>query len=330
MSNKKGVSAGISLVMIIIGLAFAIMMLVLLNSGDSPIPRENCGTTVDRMDLFNRAGLPIDDEDLNCPVVTITIDNKDDNKENSRIMANAMYDCATQFRRGKKQLFTNEGVYCSVCYLFDVQEPVEGFYGYLLKTTVPDSSGETYHEYMQGFRTVGAEKILEELERQNAVPTGALSENEEIIPGTERTITPLDEMENMRVSKGDYAVIFIYARGEEHFKKIWRHLTAQTPEGKAGMVAGGVSFLTFSTGGVAAAYLIPGFAATGPVGWVIIGSGVVLGAASYAAINAITERLSDDLVEYVSFFVFKEWDTSNPDRAAHLLTHELKCDYLFQ
>ena len=328
MSSKKGVSASSSLVIIIIGLAFTVLMLVLLNSGEPEkiITRENCGTTVDRMDFFNRAGLPIDDEDLNCPIVTITIDDNKDNEENSRIMANAMYDCATQFRRGKKQLFTNDGVYCSVCYLFDVDTPVEGFYGYLLKTTVPESGGEeeTYHEYMQGFRTVGAEKILKNL-NSNKVHT--LSDDGSTLTETNVGTPPLREIENMDVPEGDYALIFIYARGQEHFKKVWKHVTAQSSEGKAGLAAGGVSFLTITGSGVIAAYIFTGGAVTGPVGWVIIGGAVIAAGTIFITAEAITYHLSGDTPpEHASFFVFRKWD----DRAADRLADELECDYIAQ
>ena len=320
-------------------------MVILVMSGDpgSIIDREQCGKTVDSMDLFNRASLPPDHTALKCPTVTITIEDKDNEKNNEK-MANAMYDCATQFRRGNKQLFTDDGVYCNVCYIFDVKEQVDGFYGYLLKNTVPDLSGETYHEYMQGFRTVRAKKVITKMKEE--VTTGELSEWETIIPNpqqpaaplgiilpnTQQTAAPLGKIEAVELSEGRYAVIFIYARGQEHFKKVWRHVTAQTTYGKVGLAAGGVSFLTFAGSGVAAAYLIP-VATTGPVGWVIIGTGVVLGAAAYAGAETITWYLSRDTPpDHAAFFVFRQWNPYNgPDgqrSAAELLAEDIGCEYV--
>ena len=320
--------------LVLVGLAFAVIMIrfvILVDSSDS-ITRENCGRTVDRMHTFNVAGAPVDDLSLDCPTVKVTIDGED-NRENNKIMANAMYDCATQFRRGNREIFSNDGVYCNVCYIFDVQERVDGFYDYLIKNKVPGTSGETYHQYMQGQRSVGAKKVLDELEHPL---TGYYVQEE----GEERRlvtkpIMPREEIETVVLPPDHYAVIFIYARGQENLRKVWRHATAQSDAGKAGLAVGGTAFLTFSTAAGAATlatYMIPALA-TGPVGVIILGTGVVIGVGAFTVAEVVSYKLSRDVPpEYASFFVFRKWDAdTNPDNmnsARNLLSKDIGCNYL--
>lgn len=295
-----------------------------------PDPRNKCGATVDRMHAFNVAGAPVDDLSLDCPTVFLTIE-KGDDRENSELMANAMYKCATQFRRGTGELFTEDGVYCNVCYIFDVQEPVKGFYSYLIKNKVPGVSGETYHEYMQGYKSAGAEKILGQME--HPLETRYYDDQQ-----SEKEINlekPINSIEEVELKEGQYAVIFIYTRGQEHLLKVWRHVTGQSEEGKAGLALGGISFLTVTgaAGGAAVmVYMIP-LIATGPVGIVIISTGLVAGVGVFVLSELITYRLSRDTPpEHVSFFVFRQWDTDtdpdNDNSARSLLAKNIGCEYI--
>ena len=295
-----------------------------------PDPRNKCGATVDRMHAFNVAGAPVDDLSLDCPTVFLTINEKND-RENSELMANAMYKCAAQFRRGTGELFTEDGVYCNVCYVFDVPKPVKGFYSYLIKNKVPGGSGETYHEYMQGYRSAGAEKILGQMEH----PLETLY-NDDQQPNKEINLEhPINSIEEVELKEGQYAVIFIYTRGQEHLLKVWRHVTGQTREGRVGLALGGISFLTItgSAGGAAfMVYMIP-FIATGPVGIAILGTGVVLGAGAFVFSGILTHHFSQDTPpEHVSFFVFRQWDTdtdpNNDNSARSLLAKNIGCEYI--
>ena len=298
-----------------------------------PDPRDRCGVTVDRMHAFNVAGAPVDDLDLDCPTVFLTIDEGKD-RENSELMANAMYKCATQFRRGTGELFTEDGVYCNVCYVFDVPKPVKGFYSYLIKNKVPGGSGETYHEYMQGYRSAGAEKVLDEL--QQPLETHYFDDEKQSDEEIKEILEdPRKSIETVELPTGQYAVIFIYTRGQEHLLKVWRHVTGQTREGRVGLALGGISFLTITgTAGGAAfmVYMIPSIAA-GPVGIAILGTGAVLGAGAFVFSEILTHHFSQDTPpEHVSFFVFRQWDTDtdpdNPESARSLLADNIGCEYI--
>jgi len=307
--NKKAVSARNAVILMVLGLAFTVFMLYFVKAGASEasnevITRENCGATVDRMDQFNRFNIPVSDRGLRCPTITLTINDKDDEKNNKAI-ADGMYNCAKQFRRGKKELFTNDGVYCSVCYIFDIQteKPIEGFHTYFAEKTVPEESGETYYEYMQGYKSEGARNVIGDVEKKTLV----------------------ENYDEIKLEPGEqYAAIFVYASGEEHFKKVWEHITAQTDAGKAGLVGGGLSFLTLSGGGVAAG-LATAAVISGPVGWVVFGVGVGVGVGAFAAAEYFTHYFSPgNFPEHVSFFVFRKWDK---ETAREVLLEDLKCDF---
>ena len=332
--NKKAATPRVALVYLLLGLVFTVFMLLFIQGSaseisDEVITRESCGKTVDRMSQFNRFHVPVSDRSLNCPTLFFTIDDEKNNEENNQKIANTMYLCAKQFRRGNVELFTNDAVHCNVCYVFDIQTDaaVTGLTSYLRENTVPEKSGDTYAEYMVGYKTEGAEELLGKLEHELTVtkPAGTTPEGIDV-PEEETQIVPADVIDNFILEPGNqYAVIFIYARGQDNLQKVWRHVTAQTPAGKAGLAGGGIAFLTFAGGGTAMAISTPFIAATGPVGWVIIGTGVVVGVAAFAAFEFFTEYFSPDTPpEWASFFVLRDWSESN---VRTLLRDDIGCDY---
>lgn len=328
--NRKA-SAEATIIYLALFFVFTILMLSVIKASrqesETLITRESCGKSVERMDAFNRFGIPTSDTGLNCPVVVIKINNND-NEKNKEKIADGMYNCAKQFKRGEVELFSHDGVYCNVCYTFDIQvkEPITGFQKYIFEERIehePDKP--TYYEYLQGFRSEGATKILGELDETVFV--------NDIETGKQKQVNFEDFLNAAKLEpESQHAIIFIYARGQDNIEKIYKHLTAQTTAGKAGLAAGGVSFGAFATSGATRAAtsvaigLIRGSIVVTPYGWVALGAGLTVGAAAYGAAEYTTYFVSPDRhPEYASFFVFRKWDR---ETSPNELAYDIGCQYL--
>tara|TARA_B100000315_G_C14538109_1_gene569465 strand:- start:784 stop:1710 length:927 start_codon:yes stop_codon:yes gene_type:complete len=306
-------------------------MLVFVMSGkenveEQVLTRENCGATVDRMDRYNTLKVPTSDNSLNCPEVSVTVNKKKDD-ENYQLLADGYYNCVKQFRQGKVRLFNDDGVHCNVCYIFDIQtdEPLKELGTYLDDHNIPEDTTTSYLEYAQGFTSKRAPNVLKDLD------TPLLVKN--LDTGMDETVNLKEKLglDNAELTPGEqYALVFVYARGTENFKKVIEHLTLQTPSGKAGAAVGALSFAAFTGGsvglstGVVSTLSVIGIA-SGPVGWIIIGTGAGLGLGAFAIVEAVSLHFSpSDPPSYLSLFRFVDW---NKKTSRQVFTDELGCDF---
>ncbi|MBI2143638.1 hypothetical protein HYU17_00610 [Candidatus Woesearchaeota archaeon] len=220
-----------------------------------------------------------------------------------RRIANAMYDCWNNFGEGKLNLFIDEATYCTVCAFIDIRagEPVAGLSQYLMDEEIPDRSGRLYIDYLSSFKTSKAEQVL----------------------GTLKNTPLLGTVEKGELKKGTYASIFVYAKGEDQIAEVARHLTAQTAEGKAGLVIG-VGGGALAAGGTMLAVASIGVVA-GPPGWVVLGAGAAAFGVFYGmseAVSFLTSR--DNVPEWAAFTVLREWNGVN---SGSMLKNEIGCTY---
>ncbi|MAG15786.1 hypothetical protein CMO88_01865 [Candidatus Woesearchaeota archaeon] len=328
--NKKAVTESV-LILMILFIVFTFFMLVFIMSGkekaeEQILTRENCGATVDRMDRYNTLHVPTSDRGLKCPETLVTVAKEKDD-ENYQLIADGYYNCAKQFRQGKVRLFNDNGVHCNVCYIFDIQtdNPLKELGTYLDDHNVPEGTEVSYLEYAQGFASKGAPNVLKDFDTELIVKN--------LDTGMDETVDLKEKLglDNAELTPGEqYALVFVYARGLENFDRIINHLTLQTPSGKAGAAVGGLSFAAFTGGsigvsaGVVSTLSVLGIA-SGPAGWIIIGTGVGLGTLAFAGAEALSLHFSpSDPPEYLSLFRFVDWDK---DTSKDVFTKKLGCDF---
>ena len=239
---------------------------------------------------------------INCPAQNIAITSSDSQNAKNEKIARAMYDCWYAYGQGKLDLYRGEGTFCSVCAFVDVKtdQPVTGLPNYLMTTQVPDKSGLFYSDYLTRFTTPKAGQILGALKDQPVLEDKAQGD----LPG-----------------KRTYAVLFVYAKGDDALAKVRDAFTLKTFQNKAGLTLGALGGLSVGTtlaGGSALIGLATLGALSGPPGWIIVGTAVVVGAVVGDFFG------SPDHPEWAAFTVMREWDPTNtPD----LLKNDLGCDY---
>jgi hypothetical protein len=279
------------------------------------------------------------------------------------------------------RLFGSDGVFCNVCSILDVEKPVKGYQDFILNANIPDYTKElTYFEYIGSFKSKDAESVLGRLDLPVfTVPNDDVSlekvKNEVFQGKSMDEVQKFCEEEENRDSQpvcqpglieqycrnnpddcqqaGKYiednelevsqqAVIFVYARGQDHMLKLRRHLMAKSFEGKAGLAMGiagaGAETGTFATGrvvswaamtaskrvGISVITRSIGLAAAPATGGgsLLVQAGVEL--ATFAVMEYITYELSRDTPpQWGSFIVLREWEK---DSASEILRDELSCD----
>ncbi|MBI2664767.1 hypothetical protein HYX10_05515 [Candidatus Woesearchaeota archaeon] len=269
---------------------------------------EQCRASVIRNARYHVAGLDLGGE-IDCPERSIDLKGKSQ-QDAKQIVADAMYTCAKQFGRGQLNLFKEEGVYCNVCYVIDVntEKPIENFGDYLMTTPSP-AENLYYQDYLAGFKTdaVSDDSVVNKFQKF-----------------FNRDLQVVDELELQTVKSADiknnekYAVIFVYAKGGNYIKKMVRQLAFQGAAGR--------TVTTISIGSAAAAGTSVGLAlvATPAVPVVIVaGAAVAAGAAVFTATEFVGSLFSPDSPpDWAAFTVLRPW---NVDETPDILTNELGC-----
>jgi len=127
---------------------------------------------------------------LRCYTQDVQISD-DDEAGMKRQLAKEVTDCFDQFLQGKKELFSDDGVFCHICAIasFEKQgQTVSGFRQYLQETPMPRTSG-TYFDFLTGYQTRGAKDV-----------------------GVDARVSTSPDV--LDTSK-KYAPVFIYARGRD-------------------------------------------------------------------------------------------------------------------
>ncbi|NJL43805.1 MAG: hypothetical protein HC945_00555 [Nitrosarchaeum sp.] len=184
--------------------------------------------------------LPID-----CPTTEHIYTRPGSSDQIKKDIADEMAACWKRWGRGEGELFSDEGMYCNYCSYIDFTatgEDVTGISSYLSTTPYKDT-GETYMHYLQPTFTEEARNLL-------ASETKRIEHS-----GSQETYT----------HNQPYAILFAYAKGDNHIRKFSTYFTWSSGFAKAsntaslalGAVAGGatgafaITVLGIGTGGTA-------------------------------------------------------------------------------
>ncbi len=288
---------------------------------------EQCRASVLRNARYHVAGIELGSE-IDCPTRKLELKKEYSQKDAKEKLARAMYGCWRQFGQGKLNLFSGDGVFCNVCYIVDVKttEPIINFTGYLLKTPSP-AENMYYYDYLSSFETSKAGEILGDIELNQLRLEG-------------------DEISN-REGENKYAILFVYAKGQDNFEKVKRQLFMRSAAGKAvtpiamgvGVAAGvGTAVAittvaaTFTTGAVGIATLgtvstVVVFTAPVSVPVIVVaGAAVAVGAGVFIATEWVGTLFNPDTPpEWAAFNLLRAW---NPSETPKILKDELGCTEL--
>ena len=259
---------------------------------------EQCRASVVTNARYHIAGLDFSSE-IDCPTRKIVLE-KESQEEAKEKVANAMYTCWKQFGQGKLNLFKDDGVYCNVCYIIDVktEDPIRDFGRYLFETPSP-TENLYYYDYLNSFDTSKAKEVVGKLDLAGVRLEG-------------------DELSN-KDGENKYATLFVYAKGQDNFEKIYRQITRASTAGKVITPVAGV---TAVAAGVSTAAIIVTAPVSVPV-IVVVGATVAAGVAVFTAVEAVGLLFNPDTPpEWIAFNVLRTW---NPDNAKAILENELGC-----
>ncbi len=293
--DKRGIEKT-TLILIISVIALLLFYLLSVFKGASEAAESSADLAACKGSVLRNAQLRVGGlefpTDIRCPARNVAIK---DTKTANDLIAKEMYYCWDQYGQGKLNLFKDEAIFCAVCSFIqvDTDSPVIGLPYYLMNTQIPDKSGRLYYDYLTSFQTDNAKRVLGDALKDQAM---------------------LDQSKDGKLEKGDYAVVFVYAKGKDELKKVLEHLTSQTTYGKAGMAIG-------ATAGAAAAGTIAlAFGVSNPAGWVALG----VGATMWAGVELGTLLLSPNNVpEWASFIVLRPWNEKETDS---ILQNDLGCE----
>ena len=271
--NKFLISSVIILVTILIIAAFQSSFFKKTDKGTA---KEICKSSV-LMHSMGRMGSFSLDLEAKCPTQEVYIKTNDDNQRKYEL-AKTMYDCWDQFGEGKLELFGDEEtIYCHVCHVIafkDKDSEVEGFPDYLATKSIPGMNKISYLDFFMNYETPHSKGVVQEMDPQDTESI------KEATIDTSKT----------------YATIFAYAKGEDGMAKIKTFLSGEGQASHSFLIGVGI--------GAGAAILVGVGLVSNPVGWIILGVGVVvMGVAA-----AISYFFDDNEVEWSSFILFREYD----------------------
>lgn len=301
--DKRGIEKA-TLILVISAVALLLFYLLSVFKGASEAAGSSADLAACKGSVLRNAQLRVGGlefpTDIRCPARNVAI--KDTKTANDSI-AKEMYYCWDQYGQGKLNLFKDEAIFCAVCSFIkvDTDSPVTGLPYYLMNTQIPDKSGRLYYDYLSGFQTDQAQSVL-----------GGALKNPKLLTATK----------DFQLEKGNYAVVFVYAKGKDELEKLKEHMAKETFAGQVGFVVGvgggalaaGSTMFTLATIGIA----------SGPPGWVILGAG----AAAFGTVYAMSEGLSfilstDNVPEWASFIVLRPWNEKETDS---ILQNDLGCE----
>ncbi|MEE9525086.1 MAG: hypothetical protein V3V78_00585, partial [Candidatus Woesearchaeota archaeon] len=267
---------------LIIGAVVAILLLFFVSNIGEEISSATriaqCRQSVESNALL-RLGAADFSSEIVCPTKELKIKSKDE-LQIKYALANEMTECWEIFQKGEKELFSDDGVFCSICsrvVFTKLDDPIKAFPEFLLKTKIPGKE-QTYADYLHNYEKAESTEILEEIEKAgNALHIKEI----EINPAKE------------------YAVIFGYIKGKdalENFYKKGRHVV-----GGAAVIAAGVGIM--KVGGLISAMPFPGARFIGvPVA--AVGSLISAGGLLWSITGAWFDRESP---QWASFVELREY-----------------------
>ena len=223
---------------------------------------------------------------IKCPTLYTTIQEQDEERIKAAL-AEQMRSCWSKFWEGKKNLFSESDVFCAICSVtdFKTDKPVKGFSKYLMDTIIPGKD-ISYADYLQGYSTKKTEEIKNRL-----------------------TVEQLKSLEDETLdTKNKYAVVFVYARGEDVIEDYVRHLAFRSTSGQVSGVVSGT--MGVAAGVTTAAALI--FYTSTPVGWVAAGA-TAAAIAAYAGTEFLTSYFREQDIQWMSMVVLREYSKEGMD-----------------
>lgn len=221
--------------------------------------------------------------EVKCPTVYLKINDKNEEIAKKKI-ADAMYGCWDQFGRGKLELFSDDSIYCTICYriTFDKEVKISGISEYLANKPAPGQK-ISYLQFLTTERTQNSD-FLKELESKKIVDTIDASKNNE------------------------YTIIFTHIKGKKYLEEYMEKAKYTAPG--IGLIA--IGFGVFKVGGV-----IGGGVSTiaTPIVGVPVGAAISSGGALIMSIGAlwtyVAPLISGVPFEHISLISFIPYDAEN-------------------
>ena len=233
---------------------------------------------------------------IKCPTKEIEIDNKD-SEQVKYMFAKELYSVCDEFNRGKINLFGDEEkIFCVIREVISFKnkdQKISGLTEYLVEEK-PRNKEESYYDYCKPYET------------------GRISNIYEKIPEWQRQAINKEPIDTNK----KYAVIFVYAKGEDELREIYKFFVGESTGHKTMYIGIGTIVLGALVVKAAPAIIVVGTFVR-VLGWTMAASGTEIlkfGALS----NFLTSR--DLKQEWASFFWVKEYDEAE--------LKKLGCDYL--
>jgi len=298
--SKKGIARSIIVGFMLAMMAAVVFLIFIRDVGEASYEfttTEKCKLSVERNAKYRFAGINLGDE-IDCPTRNLVLDRESEEEAKMKI-ANSMYTCWKQFGQGRLDLFGGESIYCNICYIIDlkIDDPINDFEDYLMETPSP-TENLYYYDYLSSFKTEKAQSVV----KKKLDLDGIITDSE--------------------LSDGKYAVIFVYAKGEQNFKKVIEQLTAQSSTGKV------VTPIALGTGIAAGAGIGLAIIAA-PVAVpviVVVGTVAIVGVGAFSAVEYVGSVFNPDRhTEWIALNVLSPW---NPDETPDILKNDLGCENL--
>ncbi len=292
----KNKLAGFILVLVIAVALLAFIGKISFKTNDISV-EEQCRASVLRNAQYHVAGIELG-TNIDCPTRTLELKESDSDKEAKKKLADAMYSCWRQFGQGKLNLFNENKVFCNVCYIVDVKttSPINNFAEHLMTTPSP-TENMYYYDYLSSFETSRAGEVLGELEKQKI---------------------SLKDQGDLSNDKGSnkYAILFVYAKGQNNFEKIKRQLSGESAAGKV------IAPIAIGLGVGAAAVILATAPVSAPV-IAVVGASIGVGAGEFALTHFVGILFNaDSPPEWAAFNFLIPW---NPDETPAILQEQLGC-----
>lgn len=294
MNSKKAIINNFLVILIILLVIVGIMFMFqerIKELYSKLINKNACESSVKAQDLLAIKNLEAISVDIKCPTQLIEI--KEHNPEKvKQEFAKLYYDVCDEFGQGKLNLFgERETTFCVIRDLVTFKNKDLGITGlskYLDEAKIPGKP-VTYFQYCAGHKTDRAQQLLGDIYHSSL--------EKEVID-----------------SKKTYAIIFLYAKGDDEIKHVYDFMVG-TDEAHLTTYAG----LGTVAIGTALIYAGGGISSTGILS--IVGVPLVILGVKITGVGAIWNYIKTDLnPEWASFFLIREY---NPEELS-----KLNCKFL--
>jgi len=298
MSSKRGLMNKFVVylvLMVVITIAMLLFEGYVRDMYERSTERNICKTSIMMQDKLTFKNLNLaSDIHIKCPTKEVEIDNKEP-EQVKYIFAKEWYGVCDEFNKGNLNIFGDEEqIFCVIRDIISFKKKGEKIYGlskYLVEEN-PKNEDVSYYESCLPYKTEEIDKLYDNLDA-----------------GKEKAFN----QEFIDTNK-EYAIIFLYAKGEDEIKNVARAFFGTTTSHKAMYVSLGIVGLGVVTYVSAGTVPIIGFLAK------TVAVKVGLAGAYAATLSGIFSWFQHTKVEWASFFLIREYDEDE--------LKKLKCNYL--